>query len=203
MKYVEQFLLGNVSGSIGRKFLGPATFGLDNRTKKSQKYNNNDDICFPFYFLNYFIASTPPGRLNLVAKLNIFVHLSLLLLCLLSRAEVDATGRRPLLTAAPPVQGVEVCGGPDPGGGLCRLGAQQFLCPAVLASAQQGQQLKHGGRCKGQCHEIDIFWKVLTFSSVLSVYALIKKKIKLSSYIRKFRVEQLQGHLYEEGVPNI
>ncbi len=110
------------------------------------------------------MVSTPPGRLNLVAKLNILVHLSLLLLCLLSRAEVAATGRQqrplPLLlltAAAPPVQGVEVCGGPDPGCGLCRLGAQQFLCPAVLTSAQQGQQLKHGGRCKGQCHEIDIF----------------------------------------------
>jgi hypothetical protein len=103
------------------------------------------------------MASTSPGRLYLVAKLNIFVHLSLLLLCLLSRAEVAATGRRPLLTAAPPVQGVEVCGGPDPGCGLW-FRPQQFLCPAVLASAQQWQQLKHGGRCKGQCHEMDIIF---------------------------------------------
>ncbi len=102
---------------------------------------------------------TSPGRLNLVAKLDILVHFSLLLLCLLSRAELAATGRPLLLTAAPPVQGVKVGGGPDPGCGLCWLGAQQFLCPAVLTSAQQGQQLKHGGRCKGQCHEM----KVLTF----------------------------------------
>jgi hypothetical protein len=103
------------------------------------------------------MVSTPPGRLNLVAKLDIFVHLSLLLICLLSWAEVAAIGRRPLLTTAPPVQGVKVGGGPDPGCGLCRFGAQQFLCPAVLTSAQQGQQLKHGGRCKGQCHEMNIF----------------------------------------------
>jgi hypothetical protein len=110
------------------------------------------------------MVSTPPGRLNLVAKLNIFVHISLLLVCLLSRAKLAATGRRPwplLLTTAPPVQGVEVCGGPDPGCGLCRLGAQQFLCPAVLTSAQQGQQLKHGGRCKGQCHEMNNFFLIL------------------------------------------
>jgi hypothetical protein len=107
------------------------------------------------------MAFTSPGRLNLVAKLDIFVHLSLLLLCLQSRAEVAATGRRRplplLLTTAPPVQGVEVCGGPDPGCGLW-FRSQEFLCPAVLTSAQQGQQLKHGDRCKGQCHEMDIFF---------------------------------------------
>jgi hypothetical protein len=32
--------------------------------------------------------------------------------------------------------------------------------------------------------------------------ALIKKKIKFSSYIRKFRVEQMQV-IYDEGLPNI
>jgi hypothetical protein len=32
---------------------------------------------------------------------------------------------------------------------------------------------------------------------------LIKKKIKYSSYIRKFIVEQLQSNIYEEGLPNI
>ncbi len=31
---------------------------------------------------------------------------------------------------------------------------------------------------------------------------LIKKKNKFSSYIRKFRVEQLQSYIYEEGLPN-
>ncbi len=82
-----------------------------------------------------------PGRLNLVAKLNILVQLSLLLLCLLSRAKLAATAWPLLLTAAPPVQGVEVCGGPEPRCCLCRLGAQQFLCPPVLTAAQQGQQL--------------------------------------------------------------
>jgi hypothetical protein len=29
------------------------------------------------------------------------------------------------------------------------------------------------------------------------IAVLIKKKIKFSSYIRKFRVEQLQSHIYE------
>jgi hypothetical protein len=33
---------------------------------------------------------------------------------------------------------------------------------------------------------------------------LIKKKIRFSSYIRNFRVKQLQSHtVYEEEVPNI
>ncbi len=33
---------------------------------------------------------------------------------------------------------------------------------------------------------------------------LIKKKIKFSSHIRKFKVEQLQSHtVYEEELPNI
>jgi hypothetical protein len=32
---------------------------------------------------------------------------------------------------------------------------------------------------------------------------LIEKKRKFSSYIRKFRAEQLQSHTYEEGLPNI
>jgi hypothetical protein len=102
----------------------------------------------PILLLYYFMASTPPGRLNLVAKLNIFVHLSLLLISLLSRAEVAATAWPLLLTAAPPVQGVEVCGGPDPGCGLW-LGAQELLCPAVLASAQQGQQLNMEAVARG------------------------------------------------------
>ncbi len=36
------------------------------------------------------------------------------------------------------------------------------------------------------------------------VGTLIKKKIKFSSYIWKFRLEQLQSHtVYEEGLPNI
>jgi hypothetical protein len=40
--------------------------------------------------------------------------------------------------------------------------------------------------------------------SILKNTTLIKKKIKFSSYIRKFRVEQLQSHIrYEEGLPNI
>jgi hypothetical protein len=30
---------------------------------------------------------------------------------------------------------------------------------------------------------------------------LIKKKTKFSSYIRKFRGERLQSHIYEEGLP--
>jgi hypothetical protein len=35
--------------------------------------------------------------------------------------------------------------------------------------------------------------------------ALIKKKIKFSSYIRKFRVEHAvaKSYIYEEGLPNI
>ncbi len=33
-------------------------------------------------------------------------------------------------------------------------------------------------------------------------HKLIKKKIKFSSYLRKFRVEQLQV-IYEEGLPKI
>jgi hypothetical protein len=33
-------------------------------------------------------------------------------------------------------------------------------------------------------------------------YTLIKKKIKFSAYIRKFRWERLQSHIWE-GIPNI
>jgi hypothetical protein len=36
-----------------------------------------------------------------------------------------------------------------------------------------------------------------------SMSALIKKKRKFSQIIRKFRWEQLQSHIYEEGLPNI
>ncbi len=33
--------------------------------------------------------------------------------------------------------------------------------------------------------------------------AVIKKKTKFVSYIRKFRWERLQSHIYEEGLPNV
>ncbi len=36
----------------------------------------------------------------------------------------------------------------------------------------------------------------------IEAYTLIQKKRKFSSYIRKFRVERLQSHIYEEGLPN-
>jgi hypothetical protein len=36
------------------------------------------------------------------------------------------------------------------------------------------------------------------------ISTVIKKKIKFSSYVRKFRRERLQSHIqYEEGFPNI
>ncbi len=39
--------------------------------------------------------------------------------------------------------------------------------------------------------------------SVRHQIALIKKKTKFSSSMRKFRLEQLQSHIYEEGLPII
>ncbi len=35
----------------------------------------------------------------------------------------------------------------------------------------------------------------------VGISTLIKNEIKFSLYIRKFRVEQLQSHIYEEGIP--
>jgi hypothetical protein len=36
---------------------------------------------------------------------------------------------------------------------------------------------------------------LLSLQVTITVFTLIKKKIKFSSYIRKFRVEQLQSHI--------
>ncbi len=40
------------------------------------------------------------------------------------------------------------------------------------------------------------------YEIIIALYALIKNKIKFSSYIRKFREEQCKV-IYKEGLPNI
>jgi hypothetical protein len=45
-----------------------------------------------------------------------------------------------------------------------------------------------------QAHKGNFRWQLLDFLFIF-IYALIKKKIKFSSYIRKFRVKQLQSHI--------
>ncbi len=45
-----------------------------------------------------------------------------------------------------------------------------------------------------QLQKATCFLEVLCFINNMSLTTLIKKKIKFSSYIRKFRMEQLQSH---------
>jgi hypothetical protein len=47
----------------------------------------------------------------------------------------------------------------------------------------------------GFVHVFGLVWPGIIVLVWLHNSALIKKKIKLSSYIRKFRVEQLQSHI--------
>jgi hypothetical protein len=70
----------------------------------------------------------------------------------------------------------------------------QKTCNHVKASFGCKKTAKIADTCNpNQC--LDEIVKKCVF------FALIKKKIKLSSYIGKFIMEQLQSH--EEGLPNI